>query len=139
MVVETTTMTTTGRADMEAGLVFDFHGGMIHWHVPPDRSAGALPDSSDLWKILWDNREILGGVAHTHPWSGAAHPSQTDVTTFAAIEAGLGERLVWPIVTFSEVQYYTWVGPERLNYGVMERRRFRLHRDDIDHLRELSR
>lgn len=124
---------------MEAALVFDFHGGVIHWHVPPDRSSAALPDSADLWQVLWDNKEILGGVAHTHPWSGSAGPSQTDVTTFAAVEAGLGDRLVWPIVTFSEVRYFTWAGPGRLAYGEMELRRFRLHRDDIEQLRDLSR
>lgn len=124
---------------MEAALVFDFHGGVIHWHTPPDRSAGALPDSADLWKILWDNREILGGVAHTHPWHGESNPSSTDLTTFAAIEAGLGERLVWPIITFSAVRYFTWLGPDRLYYGDMENRRFRLNKDDIEHLRNLSR
>jgi hypothetical protein len=124
---------------MEAALVFDFHGGVIHWHVPPDRSSAALPDSRDLWQVLWDNREILGGVAHTHPWSGTAGPSVTDVTTFAAVEAGLGERLVWPIVTFSEVRYFTWLGPDRLAYEEMEQRRFRIHRDDIEQLRDLSR
>lgn len=124
---------------METGLVFARWGRPIHWHVPPDRSMGALPDSRDLWKILWENRHDLGGVAHTHPWSGSAGPSQTDVTTFAAVEAGLGQRLVWPIVTFSEVGYFLWIGPERLDYGVLERRRFRLHRDDIEQLRDLSR
>jgi len=124
---------------METGLVFSSHGSALYWHVPPDRSGGALPDSRDLWEVLWTNREILGGVAHTHPWNGEAHPSQTDVTTFAAVEAGLGERLVWPIVTFSVVGYFTWVGPGRLDYGELERRRFRLNRDDIERLRDLSR
>jgi hypothetical protein len=124
---------------MEAALVFDITGVPIHWHVPPDRSMAAIPDSADLWEILWDNKIILRGVAHTHPWSGSAAPSSTDVTTFAAVEAGLGKRLVWPVVTFSEVRYFVWQGPDRLNYGEMERRRFRLHRDDIEHLRDLSR
>jgi len=124
---------------METGLVFDFHGGVIHWHVPPNRSQGALPDSRDLWEVLWENREILGGVAHTHPWNCEAHPSQTDVTTFAAVEAGLGMRLVWPIVTFTEVGYFTWVGPDRLDYGILEHRRFRIYREHIERLRELSR
>jgi hypothetical protein len=48
----------------------------------------------------------LGGVAHSHPWEGEAHPSGTDVSTFRAIELGLGKRLLWPIVTLSEVRYY---------------------------------
>jgi hypothetical protein len=123
---------------MEAAMVFDFHGGVIHWHLPPDRSTGAIPDSHDLWQILWDNRAIVGGVAHTHPWHGTPGPSGTDLTTFAAIEAGLGERLVWPIITFTAIRYFTWVGPERLDYDDMEGRRFRLRPQDIERLRELS-
>jgi hypothetical protein len=124
---------------MEAGLVFDKYGALIHWHLPPDRSAGALPDSQTLWEVLWNTRQWLGGVAHTHPWSGASGPSGTDVTTFAAVEKGLGQRLVWPVVTFTEVGYFEWVGPDRLDYAVLERRRFRIHRSLIEQLRDLSR
>jgi hypothetical protein len=98
-----------------------------------------LPDSHELWEILWASREELGGVAHTHPWDGPAGPSHTDVTTFAAVEAGLGKRLIWPIVTFTQVDYYEWVGPDRLDYAVVGRRRFRLKKEDIEKLRELSR
>ena len=126
----------TGR---EAGLVFDKHGGAIHWHLPPDRSGGALPDSKELWYVLWDNRDELGGFAHTHPWSGSAWPSSTDTSTFSAIEIGLGERLVWPVVTFTEVGYFVWIGPGKYDYGPMEGRRFRIPRDNIERLRELSR
>ena len=123
----------------EAGLVFDKWGKLIHWHLPPDRSAGALPDSRPLWEVLWDNRSILGGVAHTHPWNGSSGPSGTDVTTFAAVEKGLGQKLVWPIVTFTDVGYFEWVGPGSLDYAVLELRRFRIQRSLIDELRDLSR
>jgi hypothetical protein len=100
---------------------------------------GALPDNRGLWDILWDNRAILGGVAHTHPWSGSAGPSSTDVTTFAAVEKGLGMRLVWPVVTFSEVGYFTWAGPDVHDYGTLEKRRFRIPKHLIEELRDLSR
>jgi len=123
---------------METGLVFDRFGAPIFWHVPPDRSCGALPDSRALWDVLWESRGFLGGVAHTHPWHCAAAPSTTDVTTFAAVEAGLGQRLVWPIVTFTEVGYFRWIGPGRLDYGDLEHRRFRIHKENIKKLRELS-
>jgi len=124
---------------METALVFDDRGCVLFWHLPADRSQGAIPDSRGLWERLWENRERLGGVAHTHPWNGAAQPSSTDVTTFAAVEQGLGQRLIWPIVTFSEVVYFEWVGPDRLDYGPMRLRRIRLKRMVIAKLRALSR
>jgi len=124
---------------MESAMVFDKLGQVIFWHLPPDRSQGAIPDSKDLWSILWETRECLGGVAHTHPWDGESWMSHTDVTTFAAIEAGLGKRLIWPIVTFTEVGYFEWVGPDRLDYTTTNRRRFRLDPNDIEHLRDISR
>lgn len=123
---------------LEAAFVFGKTGAVLHWHLPPDRSAAYLPDSADLWQVLWDNRLVLGGVAHTHPWSGHAGPSGTDLTTFAAVEVGLGQRLVWPVVTLSDIMYLTWVGPGRLDYAEMQSRRFRLNWVDIGELREMS-
>lgn len=93
---------------IETALVFDKEGKTIHWHLPPGRSSGAIPDTRDLWEILWANRHNLGGVAHTHPWDGIATPSQTDITTFKAIELGLGIQLFWPIITFNHVAVYIW-------------------------------
>ena len=57
---------------------------------------------------IWSNRDRIGGVAHTHPWEGTTSPSSTDLTTFAAIEAGLGKRLYWPIVTMTHVEFFTY-------------------------------
>lgn len=91
---------------MEAAVVFDAQGAVLHWHLPAGRSGGALPDSRDLWEILWAHRAVLGGVAHTHPWVGPARPSRVDTTTWSACEAGLGRRLLWPVVTFSEIVYF---------------------------------
>ena len=90
---------------METALVFDRNGKTICFHEPPGRSGGSIPDTRDLWEIIWENRENLGGVTHTHPWDGPAHPSITDVTTFDAIEKALGKHLLWPVVTFTEVTY----------------------------------
>lgn len=124
---------------METGLVFDKRGGVIYWHCPPDRSQGFLPDSRNLWNVLWANRMELGGFVHTHPWDGPSVPSGTDITTFAAIEAALGQRLVWPVVTFTDVGYYEWTGPGVHDYDLMSIRRFRLPKDCISKIRELSR
>ncbi len=123
---------------MEAGYVFDRRGLAIYWHLPDDRGPGSIPDSRPLWEVLWENRENLGGFAHTHPWKGEAWYSQEDVTTFAAVEEGLGQRLVWPVVTFTEVKYFTWIGPKRLDYAEMTGRRFRLSSDELQDLRDLS-
>ncbi len=93
---------------IETALVFDEEGATIHWHEPPGRSAGSLPDSRGLWEVLWEHRECLGGVAHTHPWRGRATPSMTDITTFRAVEQGLGKTLLWPVVTFDDVAWYAF-------------------------------
>lgn len=93
---------------MEVALVFDKEGKTMTWHLPPGRSGGYIPDSHDLWTFLWDHRDTIGGVAHTHPWDGAAWPSHTDVTTFNAIERGLGVRLTWAVITFSDEGYFAW-------------------------------
>lgn len=100
--------TPPGEDIVEVALVFGPRGKAIYWHEPPKRSATSLPDSRTLWGVLWDYRDELGGVAHTHPWMGPASPSGTDLTTFAAIELGLGKRLLWPIVTLSEVRYFAY-------------------------------
>lgn len=90
---------------LETGLVFDRNGRTIYWHEPLGREGGAIPDTRELWDVLWANRHDLGGVAHTHPWDGPAQPSGKDLTTFDALERGLGRHLLWPVVTFTEVLY----------------------------------
>jgi len=122
---------------IEAAFVFDKEGKVIHWHLPIGRTVGSIPDSRDLWSVLWENRKNLGGVAHTHPWNGCPEPSGTDLTTFAACEDALGIRLVWPIVTFDQVKCFAFQGPNRYNYNVVERFP-ELHDNDLDELRRLS-
>jgi len=99
----------------EAGVLLDLRGEPLFWHTPNDRSGGALPDSQDLWDIIWANRDNLSGFAHSHP-SGFGSPSFTDITTFAAIESGLGRRLDWWIWADSVFIHTYWVGRDRLSY-----------------------
>lgn len=101
---------------IEAGVVIDKQGNALHWHLPPGRNTGALPDSRDLWDVLWENRDTIAGFAHSHPGSGVTGPSSTDLTTFAAVEAGLGRRLVWWITSSDHLIALRWVGPGRLTY-----------------------
>lgn len=100
----------------EAAIVIDHDGRPVHWHLPPGRTAVAIPDSRDLWDVLWKHRDRVGAVAHTHPGAGIPLPSKEDLTTFAACEAALGKRLRWWIVTRSHARCYAWSGPERLDY-----------------------
>ena len=111
---------------IEAGVVINLQGQPIHWHLPPDRSAGYLPDSKDLWEVLWENRGNLLGFAHSHPGGGSPSPSWTDITTFAAVEAGLGFRLAWWITSSEAWVLCRWAGPgkhdyETISLGVLQR------------------
>lgn len=104
---------------MEVGVVIDKKGEPIHWHLPTDRTGGALPETygeKSLWAIIWENRERLGGIAHSHPGSGMPGPSYEDVTTFAALESALGVRLRWWITSETDMVVARWVGPHRLSY-----------------------
>ncbi len=89
----------------EAGVVIDIHGEPLFWHCPNDRSAGALPDSRTLWDVLWDAEMVgtLAGFAHSHPGDGIPQPSHEDMTTFLAIENGLGRKLKWWITSASAI------------------------------------
>ena len=106
---------------IEVALVFDREGRTLHWHLPSGGSAVSIPDSRSLWEVLWTYRHELGGVAHTHPWDGRPVPSHVDLTTWSACERALGARLVWPIVTWTEVASFVWKGPETLDYERQKR------------------
>lgn len=91
---------------IEVAVVLDNDGQPVYWHEPPGRSSVAIPDSRDLWDAIWENRDNLMGVAHSHPGTGTPVPSQTDVTTFVAVEKALGRKLVWPIITQDRVAFF---------------------------------
>lgn len=122
---------------LETALVFDVEGCELYWHLPVGRTPAYIPDSKTLWDVLWDNRALVGGVAHTHPWSGSINPSAVDITTFAAVESGLGKRLIWPIISLYKVRYFSWVGPKDYDYRAREDD-FRIEEHLIDRLRDLS-
>lgn len=103
---------------IESGVVLDKSGNALHWHLPNNRSGGALPDSVDLWEIFWNNRENISGFAHTHPGYGNTGPSYTDVTTFSAVERGLGKKLDWWIASGDNMVLVRWSGPDALDYSI---------------------
>lgn len=107
---------------IEAGVLVG-PDGPFYWHAPLDRNGGAIPDSQELWDQIWNNRDKLigptgsiGGFAHSHPGGGIPGPSFTDVTTFAAIEMALDERLTWYIVSSDHVVALRFTGPGKYDY-----------------------
>ena len=98
---------------IEAGVVLDINGGPIYWHLPAGRTGGSIPDSQVLWEVLWDNKEILGGFAHSHPGGGRPYPSREDVTTFSAVERALGARLKWWITSSDMLIVCRWNEAEK--------------------------
>lgn len=101
---------------VEAGAVVGEDGNVVFWHIPDGRHGGAIPDSRTLWDVLWEGRKSIQGFAHSHPGNGVPGPSHTDVTTFAAVEAALGRRLTWWIVSADKVAEVRWTGPDKLSY-----------------------
>jgi len=101
---------------LEAAVVIDTNNQPVYWHTPPERSGGSLPDSQKLWEVIWEHRDVLKGLAHSHPGSGVPGPSWEDRTTFSAIERALGQRLDWWITSSDTVVLLRWAGPDKHNY-----------------------
>ncbi len=93
---------------IECGVVIAKTGLPLYWHVPPGRTAGSIPDTRSLWDVFWENRGNILGFAHSHPGSGIPGPSQTDLGTFIAIEAALGERFNWWITSSDRLLVCNW-------------------------------
>jgi hypothetical protein len=107
---------------IEAGVVVDLDRKPIYWHEPLDRGPTHLADSRDLWDVLWENRHNLSGFAHSHPGSGIPEPSGTDLTTFSAVELGLGIRLFWWITSADRYILARWEGPGPYDYTIFSPR-----------------
>lgn len=95
---------------IETGVLVDLERRPLHWHLPPGRNAGYLPDSPDLWQVIWHNRENILGFAHSHPGMGMPTPSHEDLSTFKAIEQALGKRLHWWIISQDCCITLVWSG-----------------------------
>ncbi len=77
---------------------------------PPGRSSVSIPDTRSLWDLVFDGRDRVVGIAHTHPGRGYPHPSDEDITTFRAMEKGLGRRIKWWILTSNRSVLFEWSG-----------------------------
>jgi len=102
---------------IEAGVLIATDDTVIHWHCPHGRSGGLLPDSRDLWDIIWESRDRILGFAHSHPGDGIPIPSHTDITTFNAIEMALGRRLTWWITSHTQIVRLEFVETSTMHTG----------------------
>jgi hypothetical protein len=71
-------------------------GGAILW-ADASASPSALPDSRRRWEAIWDLRDELEEIAHSHP-AGPAAFSREDATTMAALDSALGKRVRFSVV-----------------------------------------
>jgi hypothetical protein len=65
-------------------------------------SPTALPDSRARWEAIWNHREELTEIAHTHP-NGPERFSQEDEETMAALASALGKTPRFSVITPSSV------------------------------------
>jgi len=61
-------------------------------------SATRVPDSRERWEAIWQHREEITEIAHSHPGEFLDF-SNEDLTTMEAIEAGTGKQFTWSIIT----------------------------------------
>ncbi len=66
-------------------------------HTEEGASAHAVHDSRARWERIWENRERIFEIAHSHPLGPLAFSAE-DETTMEAIQLGLGKALVLSIV-----------------------------------------
>lgn len=71
--------------------------GAVLWSDASD-SPLALPDSRARWEAIWSRRDEIVELAHSHPVGPDAF-SPEDVTTMHALDAALGRRLRFSLVT----------------------------------------
>src|SRR5688572_21324871 len=71
-------------------------GGVILWS-DASTSPVALPDSRARWEKIWELRDELEEIAHSHPHGPLAF-SNEDETTMAALTSALGKTLRFSVV-----------------------------------------
>jgi len=128
----------------EAVVVINLYGCEIYQHCPAHQTATKSPDDKTLWNFILEHKDEISGIAHSHPGSGPTSPSREDVTSFAAIESGIGKRLYWPIITSDSISTFIWQGPGEYDYSLLQTGggdglgRHHDNNDWVDTLRNLS-
>ncbi len=70
--------------------------GAVLWADASD-SPAALPDSRTRWEAIWDHREQLAAIAHSHPVGPSAFSAE-DESTMAALDSALGRSVRYLVV-----------------------------------------
>ncbi|MEW6306102.1 MAG: hypothetical protein AB1705_21765 [Verrucomicrobiota bacterium] len=61
-------------------------------------SATRIPDQRERWEAIWEHRERITEIVHSHPGDFLDF-SREDLTTMEAVEAGTGKTFAWSIIT----------------------------------------
>ncbi|HXJ58932.1 MAG TPA: hypothetical protein VNU68_19910 [Verrucomicrobiae bacterium] len=61
-------------------------------------SATRIPDQRERWDVIWQYRDQITEIAHSHPGEFLDFSAE-DLTTMQAVEAGTGRNYAWSIVT----------------------------------------
>jgi hypothetical protein len=71
-------------------------GGAVLWS-DAGSNAVALPDSRTRWEAIWDSRDVLEEIAHSHPIGPLAF-SNEDETTMEALTSALAQKILFSVV-----------------------------------------
>jgi hypothetical protein len=61
-------------------------------------SATSIPDERERWEAIWEHRNEITEIVHSHPGEFLDF-SHEDLTTMEAVEAGTGKSFTWSVVT----------------------------------------
>ncbi len=79
----------------EVLFLVDAEGRVLWRDVGPGPQA--LPDSRARWEAIWQRRQEVAIVAHSHPLGPRAFSAE-DLSTMAAVDAALGRNLRYVVV-----------------------------------------
>jgi len=71
-------------------------GGAVLWSDASD-SPVALPDSRARWEAIWNLRDELEAIVHSHPVGPSAFSAE-DTSTMAALDDALGKSMHYMVV-----------------------------------------
>lgn len=71
-------------------------GGAVIY-ADASNSPAALPDSRDRWEAIWQHRDELEAIVHSHPVGPSAFSAE-DESTMEAIDSALGKAMRYCVV-----------------------------------------